>query len=131
MNDRPPPHHAPLPQHPPCRVRLPGQATISTEIRNGGEVVAERTETVQFDSGYEAIRNPAYVGVKGGVTQSPRQFEFIRIDVEVRLPCHAHDEALDAAYQRASRKVNEYLNAELDNALGNTADTSAQSPLHG
>jgi hypothetical protein len=60
--------------------------------------------------------DPAYVTIKAGVTKSPQQYESVRIDVSVSVPCYRED--IEKTAEAVSELVYETLSAEITAYLG-------------
>lgn len=61
------------------------------------------------------VSEPAYVKVSAGLTKNMQDFEFLRIDVSVTLPCYP--EEVDAALEEAADKASVFVNDELERWL--------------
>lgn len=84
------------------------------EARNTGETVGEKDISappaiVEGDS-----LRLARVRVSGGLTKNMGNFNSVRVNVSVELPTEPDDASLEAAYARASRLVQDYIDRELD-----------------
>lgn len=92
-------------------------ATITVQNRIVTKHDGEESEVVLKDE-YEELEvqrfevEPAYVEVKAGVTKALRQYESLRIDVSMRLPCYT--ERVDATFEYASDWVSDRLYDEVD-----------------
>lgn len=125
---------APTPPAPGPRQRLRTRAdaaapvTLPNPAATGatGTVVVERERTSQGVSITEQasiehpIRRlpdgtftPAYVRVGGGATVQPRQYESVRISVEVTLPCYPDAAGLEGAYAEAVAFVTSKVDDQL------------------
>ena len=58
---------------------------------------------------------PAYVRVSAGVTKNLGNYESLRVDVSVSMPCHVDD--IEGTYDRTSDIVAGYLETEVNNYL--------------
>ena len=59
---------------------------------------------------------PAYVRVSEGVTKSMGNYESLRVDVAITVPCYT--ENIEATFQNVSDDVNRMINEEVDRILG-------------
>lgn len=76
--------------------------TKETQVLSDSEIRSEVTELVN-------VRNVARVTISGGVTINMGNFEFIRADASVEMPCLPDAAALDDAHAFAKAKVGEYI----------------------
>lgn len=88
-------------------------AHISGSIRKGKEVIEEASrqevmETRQFEPG----EHVAYVRVSAGTTHNLQDFNSLRIDVSITLPCRVGE--IDEAYAAVSEKVSELHTKEAE-----------------
>lgn len=85
----------------------------------------ETDEEILVDE-YEEIEvqvfhtEPAFVEASAGVTKSLRQFESLRVDVRMRLPCYT--ERAGAAFDYAAGWVADRLYDEVDNYFNGEGD---------
>jgi hypothetical protein len=96
-----------------------GTTSVSKSVtqKQGREVTREEesvTERDPIDIG--AIDNPAYVRVGGGITKNLGDFNSLRVDISVSLPCPPNEEAINTAYTSASSIVDTLISQELENA---------------
>jgi len=63
---------------------------------------------VRFPPGEE----PAYVSVAAGRTINMGDFNTLRLDVSITLPCRADNQSIEDTYEQASDLVAEYLGEE-------------------
>lgn len=82
-----------------------GKRSTRVDSFGGESFEEELLETGQFPPGVE----PAFVRVAAGQTYNLGNFESMRIDVSVTLPCVATEKGVEAAYARASDFVAEKL----------------------
>jgi len=80
--------------------RYPAKGRLTLKSDNGGEHVMERLFTED---------NPSVVQVKMGVTLNMDNFESIRVDAGLSLPCDPENvnEAYDKAYELVQDKLQE------------------------
>lgn len=75
-----------------------------------GGIVEEQLEVQKF------ITDPAYVTVGAGTTKNLGDYESLRVDVRISLPCYAeevddvYDDVAEKVADRLEAEVNEYLN---------------------
>lgn len=87
------------------------------------EVVDETNESKAFPvDGLPP--DPGYVRVGAGITENLGNFESLRIDVSVSLPCGTSDDEIRAAKTRAANYVVEFIEEERQKALGTEGITS-------
>jgi hypothetical protein len=91
-----------------------GSITKSVEHRTSGKVVSSAESTEKF-KGTDCI-NPAYVGVMGSVTKNMGNYEAVRVQVSVSLPCDPKDASIRKTFDQASSMVDEFVGIELENA---------------
>jgi len=106
----------PVPPQPPQRSER-GQRSSSTEFKKNPSLDTyqeEALEEVTFPPGVD----PARVQVTAGVTRALGDFEFMRMDVSVTLPCMPTQEGIEDAYERASDFAAAKLDEEQNRWLG-------------
>lgn len=94
----------------------PGTITVQSRIitRDNGEESEEVLQDVFEEIEVQKFEvEPAYVEVKAGVTKALRQYESLRIDVKMTLPCYT--EKADDTFAYASDWVADRLYDEVDN----------------
>lgn len=86
-------------------------ATKKVTVKVYGEenVIAEQ-EVQTFET------EPAYVRVSEGVTKNMGNYESLRIDVAITVPCYL--ENIGQTFENVSDTVNSMLNEEVDRILG-------------
>lgn len=94
-----------------------GQAGVIHVVRklfSDGEVVdhedAEEIEVQEFQT------DPAYVTVKAGLTKQIRDYESLRVDVSLSVPCYLED--VPATFDAVAEIVAMRLQSEVDNYMG-------------
>lgn len=86
------------------------QATIKVKTKFAGhDLHSEESEDVEVRV-FET--EPAVIGYSGGKTVNLGNFESIRVDVSIRLPCYV--EELDDAYKWAQDWVGSRIEDEID-----------------
>jgi hypothetical protein len=94
----------------------PGTITVQSRILNTQdgeteeEIIKDEFEEIEVQK-FEV--EPAYVEVKAGVTKALRQYESLRVDVKMSLPCYT--EKADDTFAYASDWVADRLYDEVDN----------------
>lgn len=61
--------------------------------------------------------SPAYVGVTGTITKSPRQYESVKVSVSVTLPCPPTEQKVRETFDKASILVDELIGLQLENSM--------------
>jgi hypothetical protein len=74
----------------------------------------EESETSSEDY-HQFTTEPAYVRVGSGVTKNLGNFESLRVDVSITMPCYP--EEIDAVYRDLSEKVSSLLDEEVSKYL--------------
>ena len=103
------------PQQAPRRV-APGQqargtAQVSAEVRQRQTVLASRShDSALVDRKFEEGEEAAYVKVSAGLTINTGNFQSLRVDVAVSLPCLPSE--VPDTYETASAYVAEFLQQE-------------------
>ncbi|MEG1121196.1 MAG: hypothetical protein RSE62_03235 [Citrobacter sp.] len=131
---RSPPHAAPEPAR---QIRsASARARAGTQEHRGEGTVsstAYEQETRQVhDMGgvvFGPGEEPAFIKVSAGKTISLTNFEFLRLDVAITLPCRATNEDVQATYETASNFVAEKLAEEEISWMGAT-NTPAHRPAN-
>ena len=62
--------------------------------------------------------DPARVMVLGGITRNMGEFNFVKVEVSVDIPCYPETSEIDRAYNLASDIVEEKIQRELGFATG-------------
>ena len=83
--------------------------TVTTSLVKGEETELITKEVEVFDV------EPAYVSVKAGVTRSLAQYEFLRIDVSIMMPCYK--ELVQETYEAVADQVSDMLESEVEQYL--------------
>lgn len=92
---------------------------VSTSMTRGKERYYEESRDVVGSSKRFSEANPAaFVRVGAGLTINMQNFESLRIDVAVTVPCLPTE--LDKAYEEASQFVSDKIAEEQTNWLGAT-----------
>ena len=102
-----------------------GKIRVSTTAKDrDGPYHETHAEDVLLKRQFREGQHPAYVKVGAGMTVNLGQFESLRIDVSVSLPCLP--EEIDDCYVTASDFVADKLNEEETNWLGQNKPKSAK-----
>lgn len=89
------------------------QGTVTTETRAGGVTTSTHMDTTPL--GLARFDGPAVeVGVSLGRTVALGNFEFVRIDVSIKAPCPADDEAARVMFDRALAWTEKRLTREVE-----------------
>lgn len=99
-----------------------GKVIATTEKRIGKETVSSK-QKVEYIKESDLPPDPAYVSIGAGLTENLGNFESLRLDVRVSLPCGNDDTAIRQASKRASALVQEFIEQERRNALGDDGAT--------
>ena len=100
-------------------VSAQGEAQVRASLAVGKEQRGSSSTGHQLPAReFPADRPPATVRVGVGMTINTGNFESLRLDVSVSLPCLP--EEVDAAYEEASQKAAEYISTEEQRWLGNS-----------
>jgi hypothetical protein len=84
--------------------------TVTTTVNKMDETEEVTKEVEVFET------DPAYVMVKAGVTRSLAQYESLRVDVSVSMPCYK--EMVQQTYDATAEMVADMLENEVDQYLG-------------
>ncbi len=105
--------------------QLPGVKTADAVLANGGtkEVLYSSKEAESFpvqlqDLGSEV--KVARVRAAGGITKNMGNFESLRIDVSIELPCVAEASSVEAAFSYGKKWVSDKVNEMIREAVANT-----------
>lgn len=95
-------------------IQKSGKGLVEKSKKAAGDIQNESEELVNIE-GEEGFftSEPAIVTVKRGVTINMTNFEFLRIDVELSMPCTVDD--VDDAYEKTLTWVKERLDKEMSN----------------
>ena len=110
--------------------RTRGQVTKRTtkKTAEGPAQVREVTDPVELlvvqPDGQRITQDAAQVSISGGLTRNQGDFNSIRVDVGVTLPCAATSEGVQQARDMAGRLVDQFIAEELDLATGTVGDGS-------
>jgi hypothetical protein len=84
------------------------------ERKVSGKVTSSESTTEKF-KGTDCL-NPAYVGVMGSVTKNLGNYEAVRVQVSISLPCESDEASVRKTFDKASEMVDEFVGIELENA---------------
>jgi hypothetical protein len=109
------------------RVTTPEARTnvVRTVYEAGKEADGDRTEYEEVVSVPLFNTEVARVMVLGGVTRNVGDFNFVKVEVSVDMPCYPETSEMDRAYNLASDIVEEKIQRELDFATGVNPDDGA------
>ena len=93
-----------------------GTVTTSRQQNRGAERGEEVSDTRDFEDEVNCP-NPAYVSVSQGLTKNMGDYNSVKLNVHVSLPCLPHDDDVRRAHVRASKLVNEFLDEEYEKAI--------------
>jgi len=90
---------------------------VASEVTVGSSVEIHKNqiwakEVMEPVAIHDFITEPAVINISKGVTISPARFEFVRVDVSLKMPCYA--EHVDETFEQATRWVDERLGEEID-----------------
>jgi len=88
-----------------------GKSTISVITKAYGNEEAE-TETIEVQK-FDV--EPAYVHVRAGVTKNLGEYESLRVDVSLTVPCYM--EQVDDVFDSVAEQVSGMLDDEVDKYL--------------
>ncbi len=94
--------------------RMRSSATVSS--KKEGVTYEDDTEEDILLERFSSDDPPAYVKVSGGMTHNLQQYEFLRLDVSVSIPCKRS--RLEEAYEFASQMVSDKIGEEQTKWLG-------------
>lgn len=99
-----------------------GKVHTSVERKVGKEAVSTK-QKVDYIRTDNLPADPAYVSIGAGLTENLGNFESLRIDVRVSLPCDNNDKSIKQSADRASKLVQEFIEQERRAALGDEGAT--------
>lgn len=97
----------------PSRVNAEAVTDTSMSRRVRHEVVEEAGNSNRESMGFSS--EPAFIKVGAGVTKNLGDFESLRVDVAITMPCRVED--IDTTYEELSTKVADMLDSEVDKYL--------------
>lgn len=102
-------------------------ATSTTQISQNGQVMEEDQQQIPVPNTAETV-DKGDVTVSGGYTLNLGNYQSARVDVSVRLPANPinrpTDEQINAAYERASSFVGDFITAQASSVIENGSPTS-------
>lgn len=101
-------------------VTIDAQDAVLTVMSSGVCVDGGVSDTREVIEVREFATNPAYVKVQAGVTKSLGDYEFLRVDVSISVPCYV--EEIDTVYSAVAEKVSDRLTQEVEAYLGDGSD---------
>ena len=98
--------------------RAQGNISTSHEVKDSnGNVTKSKPEVLKPVDVFTSSDTPAYVKVSGGITKNMDNFNFIRVDVSVTLPCDPTQDAVDDTKKKCAELVDGYLDEEYRKAV--------------
>jgi hypothetical protein len=97
----------------PEKLAIQSTQRVSMELKQSGEEI-DSEETIEKDV-HVFITEPAYLRVNAGVTKNLGNFESLRVDVAITMPCYR--EMLDETFDIMADKVAVLLGGEVDEYL--------------
>lgn len=85
------------------------EGSVSVYATQFGEET-EKTERIVVS---KFVSEPAYIRVNAGMTHNMGNYESLRLDVSITMPCYP--EEIDTMFPKIAEKVNDYLKAEMEN----------------
>ena len=113
----------------------PPVPTARQRVRHSGTITAERIDSARGEATAQHATNekvpavtehptPAYVTVGGGVTIPLRQYESIRCEVRISMPCDPNWQAADETYRQCTEFVDAKIKQEIELAAGDALPTT-------
>lgn len=90
-----------------------GEVTVARTYRISGIDEREESDAI-LTPVHRFVTKPAEVSVGLGATVNLKNYEFVRIDVRVTLPCYKED--VEAAYEEALKFANAKLGEQIEEA---------------
>lgn len=98
-------------------------AEVTTKNRETGRVSVVRQDEVRENvDELASVPHVARVSISGGLTVNMGDFEFVRADVTIDMPCLPTDEAINDAREYAKAKVVEFLQEDVASAKARRAE---------
>ncbi len=95
------------------RVEVELAEEVVTVMASGAGLDESKRETISVR---KFVTDPAYVRMSAGSTINMGDYESLRVDVAITLPCYV--EEIEAVQDRLGAMVNERLNAEIEQYTG-------------
>ena len=93
---------------------LPTQALVTRQFRSGGKDVGEPEQIEEVLEIHRFVTTPAQVKLALGKTINLGNYEFLRVDVSLTVPCYK--EEADAAFEYAQAWVEDRTLKEAESA---------------
>lgn len=91
-----------------------GTATVSTQKKvSGEELTSAPPKTHDFEIPVEGA-NPAYLAMGIAFTKNLGNYESLKINVQVSLPCANNDEAISACRKKVAKMCDRWLDYEFE-----------------
>lgn len=88
-----------------------GKLAVTADLKHRGQIQQQnRTEEVLGVRRFKDGEHPAYVRVSAGMTINMGDFNSLRIDVSVTLPCLP--EEIESTYEEASERTAQFVSIE-------------------
>lgn len=97
-------------QRPPAEVAVHDSVLTVTGSLYGSELSDRKVIST-----HEFATNPAYVRVSSGITKNMGDYESLRVDVSLSVPCYV--EEIDTVVPAVAEAVLEHLNATVDHFI--------------
>jgi hypothetical protein len=89
------------------------EEAVVTVMASGVGIEEERRKPLKVS---KFVTEPAYVRVSAGVTKSTGNYESLRVDIAVTVPCYT--EEIEKVQKRTADMVSEMLDAEVRAYMG-------------
>lgn len=90
-----------------------GESVLVVTASGFGIDTKERRDVIDVS---QFATEPAYIRVSAGVTKKLADYESLRVDVALSVPCYV--EEMDSMYDKVAAKVSDLLTAEVEAYLG-------------
>jgi len=89
-----------------------GTTTVSVNKTSGSVTVSDESETSHPEASTKST-TPAYVRVAGGKTINLGDFESLRIDISVEMPCEPTSDAVEAKYYEITATLDKLMSERI------------------
>src|SRR5690625_88214 len=90
------------------RVRASRTVSKTREKKSSGEVTELEESIVKEPVDIGDLLNPGYVKIGAGITKNVGDYNFIRVDVSISMPCEPNQEGYDEAYEETTKLVDKH-----------------------
>lgn len=97
------------------QTKKPAVQAVESTVRVTRKVCGQESEEVTSEV-HKFEVEPAYVRVNGGITKSTGNYESLRVDVSISVPCYVED--IQATYDRIADDVAFKLEDEVEKYMG-------------